>query len=209
MIVHAAHNLSAPLAALLGSVTASGPPTLSREERLWIERARAGDEAGYRRLLECYRGRILRLCRATLGSSVDAEDAAQEAFIRAFRSLGQYQASGSFYAWLCRIAVRACTDRKRLRSAPALQCAWMDESAGNSEDKSDAVQTAIVVRDLLARLSPPMRAALALRELDGLEYEEIAVVLNVPVGTVRSRLNAARAQFRVLWEAAMREEPEA
>ena len=65
--------------------------------------------------------------------------------------------------------------------------------------------TRVVVSALLERLSPPMRAALFLRELEGLEYEEIAAVLGIPVGTVRSRLNSARAQFRTLWTTVMRE----
>ena len=66
--------------------------------------------------------------------------------------------------------------------------------------------TRLLVEDLLDRLSPPMRAALVLREIEGLEYEEMARTLGVPVGTVRSRLNTARRQFRALWTAAVRED---
>ncbi len=211
MIVHYTHSSipMMPLTALLGSVAA---PLRAgdREEAAWIERAVRGDETAYRWLLGRYRGHVVRLARATLagGSSEAAEDAAQEAFVKAFRSLRQYRSTGSFYGWLCRIAVRVCLDKRRLRCLAVSPLA--DSNRVNNisicEDCSESVLTTLVVRDLLTQLTPPMRAALVLREMDGLEYDEIAAALSIPVGTVRSRLNAARSQFRLLWEGAARDE---
>jgi RNA polymerase sigma-70 factor (ECF subfamily) len=171
----------------------------------WIGRARAGDEAAYRWLLQRYRARVVRLAAHVLRRPEEAEDVAQEAFLRAFRSLGAYRGDGRFYTWLYHIVVRICFDRRRLARWSAEMPLTESESPA-VRCPSDSIDTQVLVGVLLDRLSPPIRAALVLRELESLEYEEIARVLEVPVGTVRSRLNAARAQFRELWRAALEEE---
>jgi RNA polymerase sigma-70 factor (ECF subfamily) len=138
-----------------------------------------------------------------LRSPTEAEDAAQEAFVKAFRSLRSFRGESRFYTWLYHIAVRVCLDRRRLaRWGREEQIA---DSARRRDSETADSELRIVVEALLERLSPPMRAALVLRELEGLEYEEIALALKIPVGTVRSRLNAARRKFRELWESAERE----
>ena len=172
-----------------------------REETAWVARARAGDEAAYRWLLTRYRARAVRLAAHVLRRDAEAEDVAQEAFLRAFRSLRSLTGEGRFAAWLFRIVVRLCLDRlRRTRGEVSL------EDAPPPAAPSDASETRLLVSALLDQLAPPMRAALVLREMEGLEYEEIAQALGVPVGTVRSRLHAARAQFRALWVAATEEE---
>ena len=177
------------------------PPT---EEERWLTLARSGDEAGYRGLLEQYRERAVRLAAHVLRSSSEAEDVAQEAFIRAFRNLRSFRGESRFYTWLYHIVVRVCLDRRKR--------AWWQREVQPDLSRAEewavftgATDNRVLVEALLDRLTPPMRAALVLRELEGLAYEEIAVVLEIPVGTVRSRLNSARAQFRTLWEAARRE----
>lgn len=183
--------------------TAAPAAAEEREEARWIERARAGDEAAFRWLLDCYRERAVRLAAHVLRQPDEAEDVAQEAFIRAFRGLSSFRGDGRFYTWLYHIVVRVCLDRKRRAWWSREATSAPRESAGS--EATEGVDTRLLVEALLDRLNPPMRAALVLRELEGLEYEEIAQVLGVPVGTVRSRLNTARAQFRSLWSAAMRE----
>lgn len=181
------------------------------EETQWIERARAGDECAYRWILDRYRERVIRLATHILRQPDEAEDAAQEAFIRAFRKLDGFREDGRFSAWLFRITTRICLDRRRRRTW------WADETGAPAaarleratRDCSEAVVTELVVAALLDRLSPGVRAVLVLRELEGLEYSEIAAALGVPIGTVRSRLNSARSQFRILWLEAMREEENA
>ncbi len=175
------------------------------EEARQVARARTGDADAVRWLLGRYRPRAVRLAAHVLRRRPDeAEDVAQEAFVRAFRGLAQLRGDGGFGPWLLRIVVRLCLDRQRrahwTREAPPDAVA---EAAAPSSQ--DAVDTRLLVEALLDRLTPPMRAALVLREIEGLEYHEIADALGVPVGTVRSRLNAARAQFRALWAAALGE----
>jgi RNA polymerase sigma-70 factor (ECF subfamily) len=172
----------------------------TREEALWITRAKAGEEAAFRWLLDRYRARVVRLATHVLRRDSEAEDVAQEAFLQAFRRLPRFRGDGRFSAWLFQITVRLCLDRRR-------SARWTAEvpdefSLGTTTCSEGDTDTRLLVSALLDQLTPPMRAALALRELEGLEYEEIALTLNIPVGTVRSRLNTARAQFRALWTAA-------
>ena len=94
------------------SVPSSGP--LDDEER-WIARALAGDESGFRLLLERYRNRAIRLAAHVLRSPVEAEDAAQEAFVKAFRNLRSFRGESRFYTWLYHIVVRECLDRRKSR----------------------------------------------------------------------------------------------
>ena len=179
------------------------PTREDREESLWVARARAGDEAGYRWLLARYRARAVRLAAHVLRRDGEAEDVAQEAFLKAFRRLSSFNGEGRFSAWLFRIVVRTCLDRHRSarweREAP-------EAAAPTSPSLTADTDTRLLVGALLDRLSPPMRAALVLREMEGLDYDEIAQALGIPVGTVRSRLHSARAQFRQMWEAADAEE---
>lgn len=176
---------------------ADAQPRDVREEAAWIVRAKTGDEAAYRWLLEQYRGRAVRLAAHVLGREAEAEDVAQEAFVRAFRHLGTFRGDGPFSAWLFGIVVRLCLDRRR-------SARWTREGGETppdavAADTSEAIATRLAVHALLKQLTPPLRAALVLRELEGLDYPEIAAALSIPVGTVRSRLHAARAQFRTLW----------
>ena len=145
---------------------------------------------------------IFRTALRVVGDRGRAEDVAQEAFVRAFRNLKSFRGESRFYTWLYHIVVRVCLDRRKLArwrfEAPA-------ESLDVAVEQTPAADERMVVEMLLDRLSPPIRAALVLRELEGLEYEEIAQVLEIPIGTVRSRLSAARKQFRAMWVTARRE----
>ncbi len=180
----------------------AAPAAPDREEERWVDRARAGDHAAFSWLLARYRQRTVRLAAHVLRRPGEAEDAAQEAFVLAFRKLSSFRGNAKFYTWLYAIVVRVCLDRKR-------SARWQAESgcqrAVDLAGAESGVEDRLLVEALLDRLSPPMRAALVLREQEGLEYDEIASVLRIPIGTVRSRLNSARAQFRALWQAAMEE----
>jgi RNA polymerase sigma-70 factor, ECF subfamily len=187
--------------------TASYSSAEDVEEACWLERARAGDEAGYAWLLSRYRSRVVRLAAHVLRRPAEAEDAAQEAFIRAFRNLRAFRGEGRFYTWLYHIAVRVCLDRRRLaRWEAEVQIDELSLNVQRDETPgADIIHHRLLVERLLDQLSPPMRAAMVLREIEGLEYTEIAEILGIPVGTVRSRLNAARAKFRSIYEAALQE----
>jgi len=175
------------------------------DEARCIDRAKAGDEAAFGWLLSRYRQRAVRTAAHILGNPNEAEDVAQEAFIRAFRGIRQLRADQAFLPWFYRIVVRLCLDRKRLAR-------WTSEDSsaafehGVDTGFSGAVAERVVVEQLLRRLSPPLRAVLVLRELEGLDYDDVAQTLGIPIGTVRSRLNVARGQFRKLWTEAVGED---
>jgi RNA polymerase sigma-70 factor, ECF subfamily len=177
------------------------------EEHSWVVRAREGDVAAFEWLMDRYRDRAIRLASHVLRRPNEAEDLVQEAFLRVFCQLPEFRGDASFYTWLYKIVVRLCLNRMRSPgwrySEPGLDVDFVPVPSTASE--SERSETRLLVEVLLDRLSPPLRAALVLRELEGLEYEEIALALGVPVGTVRSRLNAARAQFRAQWLRAMEE----
>jgi RNA polymerase sigma-70 factor, ECF subfamily len=175
------------------------------EEREWVCRCRQGDEEAFRELLRRYRGRALFLAAQILRDRTEAEDVVQEAFLRVFRSIGKFRGDASFYSWLYRIVVNLCLDRGR--RAPARSTVLLDEEQDASDAAAPveqvergAMETRLQVHALLAQLGEDLRVTLLLREVVGFSYVEIAEQLGVPIGTVRSRLSAAREQFRRLWE---------
>ncbi len=170
------------------------------EERAWLDRCVLGDERAIRWVLHRYRDRVVRLAAHVLHNSREAEDVAQEAFVKAFRQIGQFRGDSGFYAWLYRIVINLCLDRMRRKCVTAEMP--MEEGAlPLLSSPAPDMEKRLAVEQVLNSLTAPMRAALVLREVEGLEYAEIAVVLQIPVGTVRSRLNTAREQFRRRWTA--------
>lgn len=181
---------------------------ISQEESLWLQRARAGELAAFDWLMTRYRDRAVRLAAHVLRRPAEAEDLAQEAFLRAFSQIRDFRGDAAFYTWLYRIIVRLSLNRMRhpdwhLEFEAVDDQEWIGPPSVPSE--TDRSETRLLIEVLLDRLTPPLRAALVLRELEGLDYDEIAETLEIPVGTVRSRLNAARTQFRTLWLRAMEE----
>ena len=170
------------------------------EERAWLNRCADGDERAIRWVLNRYRDRVVRLAAHVLHNSREAEDVAQEAFVKAFRQIGQFRGDSGFYAWLYRIVINLCLDRMRRKCVTAEMP--MEEGAMPLlSSPAPDMEKRLAVEQVLNSLTAPMRAALVLREVEGLEYAEIAAVLQIPVGTVRSRLNTAREQFRRRWMA--------
>ncbi|HZO90088.1 MAG TPA: RNA polymerase sigma factor [Chthonomonadaceae bacterium] len=177
-----------------------------REEAGQIARAQSGDAAAIDWLLARYRNRVVRLATHILRRPGEAEDVAQEAFVRAFRNLRSFRGEGRFYSWLYQIVVRICLDRRqssRWNAETPLEP--VSETLESTDTALGDVETRLLVEALLDQLTPQNRAMLVLRELEGLEYEEIARVLGIPVGRVRWRLHAARAQFQEFWRNAQQE----
>ncbi len=175
-----------------------------REERVWLDRCCEGDERAIRWILNRYRDRVVRLAAHVLHNSREAEDVAQEAFVKAFRQIKQFRGESGFYAWLYRIVINLCLDKMRRKSSTA-EIDFEESCIAGFASCSTDIETQVVVKQILASLSPPMRAALVLREVEGLDYMEISEVLGIPLGTVRSRLNTAREQFRRKWRAIQKE----
>lgn len=170
------------------------------EEAAWVALACRGDQTAIGWLIDRHRERVVRLAAHVLRQPDEAEDAAQEAFLRAFRSLHTFRRDARFTTWLYRITLNVCLDQRRLkRRARETSLQAPEHQPALSHQPTPDAEARVLVETLLDRLTPPMRAMLVLREQEGLEYEEIAHVLEIPVGRVKWRLHQARAQFRTLW----------
>ena len=180
------------------------------DQRL-VERVRAGDQAAYSSLVHKYKGRIYGIIYNLTSNREDANDLAQETFIKAFRSLDRFRGRSQFFTWLYRIAVNTTLShlkKNRLRhffnyedlQEETVQAEWLD--AMTSASRSDRP---VILRELqeklneaLQQLSPKHRAVVVLFEVEGMSHEEIAEILKVSTGTVRSRLHYAKQQLQSL-----------
>jgi len=168
-----------------------------------IDAVRRGDSAAYGTLVHKYEDRLCGAISRLCGSLADAQDAAQEAFLRAYLKLPSFSRSSTFYTWLYRIAVNALLSQRRRRRAVTVSERTFEVAVARTADRSPqpderllGEQRAQEVQQALASLSGEHRAILVLREIEDCDYDEIADILNVPVGTVRSRLHRARLQLR-------------
>jgi RNA polymerase sigma-70 factor (ECF subfamily) len=163
--------------------------TASGDERHLVRRAQAGDEAAFAALVQRYGQPILSLAYASTLDAAAAEELAQDVFVAAWRGLSRYRSDSAFSTWLFSIARNAAVDaaRRRRGHVPTVPL-----NEAHSIDVRDAGGDASAVLDAAACLSAPLREALLLREIQGLTYDEIATVQGVPLGTVRSRIAAAR-----------------
>jgi RNA polymerase sigma-70 factor (ECF subfamily) len=147
---------------------------------------------------ELHGERVQRLCLRLLGRRADAEDATQEVFLKLFERARTFDGRARFSTWLHRLTVNLCLsrmERERLRSAlPADEEALVDPADSPAEALS-RTEAREGLQRLLTRLSPEHRAVLVLRELEQLSYQEIATTLDLPEGTVMSRLSRAREQL--------------
>jgi len=181
----------------------------SDSDQLLVERTVAGDTAAFELLVIKYQRRVERLI-ARMVRDVDlVPDIAQETFLRAFRALPKFRGDAQFYTWLYRIAVNTAKQfLLELKHDPMVTQSTLDRHASSedetfqprSEPSSDegpesvlaAKEIAQAVNAVLDALPQDLRQAITLREMDGLTYEEIAEVMNCPIGTVRSRIFRAR-----------------
>jgi RNA polymerase sigma-70 factor, ECF subfamily len=160
-----------------------------------VDAARDGDRAALDALLRRHYDRIHAVCRRLAGNDADALDAAQEALLAVVRGLPRFDGRSSFSTWCYRVATNACLDelrRRRRRPEPGLPEVGDVPVAGGS-GVDDVVAARLDVDAALATLAPEFRSAVVLRDLCGLDYAEIAEVLGIPAGTVRSRIARGRA----------------
>lgn len=181
------------------------------DDRRLIAETLAGRSAAYGELVRRYQDRVFNLAARILGNHEDAADAAQEAFLHAYQALPAFKGDSEFFTWLYRIAFNAAVSLKRKRRPTASLEAGGDGAVTEPADPAtqdppppavERAEEAAVLTAALARLSPDHRAVLVLKDIDGLMYEEIAAVVGVPVGTVRSRIHRARLELRGLLERA-------
>jgi len=166
---------------------------LVARERQWVSRCREGDEVALGLLISRHRNRLVRTATNLLRDRHEAEDVAQESFLKAFRELSKLRDDRAFSGYLYRICVRLCMDRLRLKRAELADVDSVEPHRGGN------IENRVVIEKLLAQLPAELRITLVLREMEQLSYEEVAEYMHVPIGTVRSRLHTARERFRKLW----------
>lgn len=159
------------------------------EDRGLIARAKAGDEQAFEELMRQFERPILGLCTRLLGAGGEAEAAAQDVFFRFYQKLGQFDEERAIEPWLFRIAWNACRDRLRRRRP-------LSELTANSAIVAPQGLLIAELRAAIERLPDKERAALLLREVEGLETEEVAERLGISAVTVRSQISKARGKLR-------------
>jgi RNA polymerase sigma-70 factor (ECF subfamily) len=183
-----------------------------------VERSKRGDAAAYKVLVDRYQGRAYRLALRVLRDDELARDACQEAFLKAFLNLKRFEGRSSFYTWLYRLVMNLCLDFKRRdrsnryvdvpEPADLERIAGSERASHEAEDwrsHTEAPDAALERRELrtamaraIEQLPASARETLVLREVEGLSYAEIAQVLEIPKGTVMSRLHYARRRVQEL-----------
>lgn len=174
------------------------------DEPQLIERAKAGDAAAAGEIVERYQRRIYTLCLRILSDTDAAEELTQETLVKALTGLENFDGRSALGTWLHRIATNACFSRirsDRVRSKGRVP--WPEsgepiapQRVQQGEDRLDAAQRSRLVAAALERINPEHRVVLVLRDVQGLEYEQVAEVLGIPMGTIKSRLFRARAALR-------------
>ena len=177
-----------------------------QQELQWIAAARRGDRNAFSKLVQAYQLPVFNLTYRMLGNAQEAEDAAQEAFLRAYKRLSTYQPDKKFSNWILSIASHYCIDLLRRRrfqwlsidDDPVME--WLSSDEEQPDDAALRGERAEEVRALLERLDPSYRAPLVLRYWHDLSYKEIATMLDLTEPAVKTRLHRARLQMAALLE---------
>ena len=170
-----------------------------------VERCLSGDEAAWEDLIKLHTRRVYSICYRFTGKDSEAQDLTQDVFLRVFRAIGSFRSGeGSFVVWLTRLTRNLLIDHyrrtKQDRATDSIeeQLPMLEERTAISS-RTDGLlagrEASEVLQTALRKLSPELREAVILRDLEELEYREIAQVLHVPEGTVKSRLNRGRAEL--------------
>jgi len=184
--------------------------TVIATDQQLVARVQKGDSRAFDLLVLKYQHKIFSLISRYVRDADEVQDVAQEAFIKAYRSLPSFRGDSAFYTWLYRIAINTAKNHlvSRSRRPPGSdvepeQAEYFESGGGlrNIETPENALfgeELKSVVKDAISALSEDLRTAITLREFDGLSYEDIADIMDCPVGTVRSRISRAREAIDVL-----------
>jgi len=169
------------------------------QERVWLQQALRGDTDAFGQLVQAYERPVYNLTYRMLGNAAEAEDAAQETFLRAYTRLATYQPERKFVNWLLSIASHYCIDRLRKRQrAPQVSLEgpippqWLTSDAPQPDQEVSQQQSRDLVRKMLDRLPDVYRSAVVLRYWYGLSYSEIAEAMDTTESAIKSRLHRAR-----------------
>ena len=166
-----------------------------------VARAQAGDRRAFAALVRRHEAMVYRVCSRVLGNREDAEDAAQEAFLRAYRKLGTFRGESAFATWLLRLAVNVSLNERARRRRRPWSRARVDPVGGIATGPEAEVlhaEAAAQLHRALQALRPDHRAAVILRDLEGLTYGEVAAALGVPEGTAKGWAHRGRKRLKEL-----------
>jgi RNA polymerase sigma-70 factor (ECF subfamily) len=179
-------------------------------DQVLVERVQSGDKQAYGLLVSKYQRKLLRLISRLVRDPAEAEDVAQEAFIKAYRALPSFRGESAFYTWLYRIGVNTAKNWLVANGRRAPTSTELNNEDAENFGESDLLhdvetperllmtkQIGDTVNAAMAALPDELRTAITLREIDGLSYEDIAQVMDCPIGTVRSRIFRARESIAV------------
>ena len=179
---------------------------MNADDTRLVDQLRAGDEDAYRELVETYQDRIITVVARVAGGYADAEDLAQETFLKAFNAIGRFAGQSALYTWLYRIGVNTARDyvahrrRRPAISLESLPAGAVDPPSGDCGplEGLERDELRVRVREAMERLPEPFWTTLILREMEGHTYEEVAGILEISIGTVESRIFRARTKLRAL-----------
>lgn len=180
-------------------------PTVNRDDQRLIAACLEGRTEAFGGLVERYHERLYNTVLRLLDHSEDARDVVQEAFLNAYQSLESFKGDSQFFTWLYRIAVNTAISLKRKQKNVLRLHAGGEGGAAEPADPShvskpghgiEMAEEEVRVQEALSRLSPEHRAVLVMKDMEGQKYEEMAEILDVPIGTIRSRLHRARLELR-------------
>ncbi len=173
------------------------------DESHLINESLRGDSSAFGQLVRIHQDRLYNAVANFIGDRTEAEDVVQEAFVQAYLKLASFKRNAEFYTWLYRIAFNTAVSRKRRKRVETSVDQTRENTGGEPIDEGDTPgdrmlrdEQASLVHAALDLLSDEHRAILILREMDELDYDTIAGILEINIGTVRSRLHRARAQMR-------------
>lgn len=178
---------------------------MQENEEVWLSRAKNGDQAAFGNLVETYQDAVFNLCFRMLGDPYEAEDAAQESFLRAYKAMDRYDSSRPFSTWLLSITAHHSIDRIRRRkftkvSMDAMPYQFIADPSPGPEAALGATERQERVQSLLETLSPTDRAAIVMLYWYEMSYDEIAEALGLTNSAVKSRLHRARRTLAESWE---------
>lgn len=182
-----------------------------------IQRVRSGDPEAYSVLVDRYQDRIYSVVRSYVYNHEDALDIVQDTFVKAYQKLRTFDSASAFYTWLYRIAINTSIDslrKKKTRSVDSLDDDRFKEVGFEPMSKDPSIdpervavraERAAILRNAVASLSHKLRAVAVLHDVEGLSQEEVAEILKIPVGTVKSRVSRARSELKYLLREYVRE----
>ena len=173
-----------------------------KEPDMIVARARKGDTDAFEQLVITYREPVFRLALRMCGNAADAEEAAQDAFLSAWKGLPNFRGDSRFSTWLYQLTTHAAIDllrrQKRQISAEDIDGVSPQDDAPGPQQQAEQSETRKAVREAVLALPEEQRQIVVLRFMEELSYEEIGAALKLPPGTVKSRLNRAKAQLRTI-----------